>query len=224
MPCVSRRARMTRMRITVKVLHINASSRGENSQSLAVARRLIAELAKSKPIAVDELDLFDCNLPPFDAAAVGAKMALFTGTEADSEQKRAWAKVKAVFDRFAAADLYVFNVPLWNNGIPYILKQFIDIVTQPGWAFGFDPASGYCGLLPNRRACIVHASGVYHGGIAANFGSDFATPYLEDWLRFIGVEAIDHIHVAPTVVNADFAKTKAEAEATAEALARTLAA
>ena len=62
-----------------------------------------------------------------------------------------WSQVETVFKRFAAADVYVINTPLWNNGIPYALKQFIDLVTQPGWTFGFDPASGYKGLMTGKH-------------------------------------------------------------------------
>lgn len=202
----------------MKVLHINASTRKEESQSLAVAERLIAKLQSTPGTTVDRLDLFDGSLPAFDADAVGAKMALFTGTSATAAQRATWTKVEAVFKRFADADVYVVNTPLWNNGIPYVLKQFIDLVTQPGWAFGFDPASGYSGLMTGKRAFVVHASGVYHEGIQPNFGSDFATPYLADWFNFIGVTQLEQIHVAPTVVNVDYATTKAKAIARAEAL------
>jgi LacI family transcriptional regulator len=34
--------------------------------------------------------------------------------------------------RFLAADRLLFSVPMWNAGIPYVLKQFIDVVSQPG--------------------------------------------------------------------------------------------
>ncbi|MFE3839221.1 FMN-dependent NADH-azoreductase [Pseudogemmobacter sonorensis] len=203
----------------MKLLHINASTRGAKSESLAVARHLIAELQNRTSIELDEYNLFEDELPKFDGLAVGAKMALFTGSEAESDQKAAWEKIKAVFDRFASADVYVFNVPLWNNGIPYVLKQFIDVVTQPGWTMGFDVEKGYTGLLNGKKAYVVHASGVYYQGIPDNFGSDFSTSYLDDWLKFIGVEDVEHIHVAPTVVNADFAKTKTDAETKASQLA-----
>lgn len=202
----------------MKILHINASTRGAQSQSLAVAERLIAKLQAVPGTAVDRLDLFDDSLPAFDADAVGAKMALFTGASATEAQKASWAQVEAVFKRFATADVYVVNTPLWNNGVPYALKQFIDLVTQPGWTFGFNPASGYNGLMTGKRAFVVHASGVYHEGIKPNFGSDFATPYLADWFKFIGVTELEQIHVAPTVVNIDYAATKAKAMARAEAL------
>lgn len=202
----------------MKILHINASTRGDESQSLAIAERLIAKLRTTPNTTLDRLNLFDGGLPAFGAEAVGAKMALFTGANATAAQKATWTQIESVFKRFAAADVYVVNTPLWNNGIPYVLKQFIDLVTQPGWTFGFDPAKGYSGLMTGKRAFVVHASGVYHEGIRPNFGSDFATPYLADWFNFIGVTDLEQIHVAPTVVNADYAATKATAIARAEAL------
>ena len=206
----------------MKVMLINASTRGVDSQSLTVAQTLLSEMRRHGSFDLDEFHLFDGHLPAFDGSAVGAKMALFTGAEADASQKAAWEGVKKVFDRFAAADVYVFAAPLWNNGIPYILKQFVDVVTQPGWTFGFDMEKGYSGLLTGKKACIVHASGVYHEHVSANFGSDFATPYLDDWLKFIGVHSVTHIHVAPTVVNRDYAATKGEAERRAAEVAREL--
>ncbi len=203
----------------MKILHINASTRGPESQSLAVAERLITSLRTAPNVILDRLDLFDGSLPAFGAEAVGAKMALFTGSSPTEAQKATWSQIELVFKRFAAADVYVVNTPLWNNGIPYVLKQFIDLITQPGWTFGFDVAKGYSGLMKGKRAFVVHASGVYHEGIQPNFGTDFATPYLADWFNFIGVTDLKQIHVAPTVLNTDYAATKAHAMARAEALA-----
>lgn len=196
----------------MKLLHINASTRKTDSQSLTVAQTFTEELGRKIALETDLFDLFADDLPEFDGQAVGAKMALFTAGDFTEEQKKVWERIKQVFDRFASADAYVFNVPLWNNGIPYKLKQFIDVVTQPGWAFGFDPQKGYSGLLTGKKAVIIHASGVYYEGIPSGFGSDFATAYLEDWLKFIGIDDTTHIHVAPTVMNTDYKTTKTSAE------------
>lgn len=196
----------------MKVLHINSSTRDQNSQSLLIAKQIIGNLKakNSDSIILDEFNLFEDSLPAFDKTAVGAKMALFTGQDSNSAEKEAWTNIKKVFDRFAEADVYVFNIPLWNNNIPYILKQFIDLVSQPGWSFGFDPSTGYTGMLNGKKAYLVFASGVYYHGIQPNFGSDFATPYMNDWLKFIGVTDIENIHVSPTVLNIDYEKTKNE--------------
>ncbi|KRI54454.1 FMN-dependent NADH-azoreductase [Acinetobacter pittii] len=195
------------------------STRSENSQSLLIAEQVITQLKiKHADLVIDEFNLFEDDLPAFDKNAVAAKMTLFTGQDSNSKEKEAWTKIKEVYDRFASADIYVFNVPLWNNNISYILKQFIDVITQPGWAFGFDPSTGYAGLLDNKKAYVVIASGVYYQGISNNFGSDFATPYLNNWLKFIGVSDIENIHISPTVVNTDYEKTKQDVMSNVEKL------
>ena len=64
------------------------------------------------------------------------------------------------------ADGYLFSVPMWNAGVPYILKQFIDVVSQPGMVFAFDPAAGYTGLLTGKKAASIYTSAVYGPGAA----------------------------------------------------------
>ena len=41
---------------------------------------------------------------------------------------------------------------MWNFGVPYKLKHYLDVLTMPGTLFGFDPATGYIGLLKDKRA------------------------------------------------------------------------
>ncbi|AYF78407.1 flavodoxin family protein [Nocardia yunnanensis] len=183
------------------LLHINASARGAHSQSRALARTFIDGLTARDPeLTVDTLDLFDAKLPDFGTHAAEAKLALFTGRDQTPEQLAAWEQARTVFDRFAAADLYVLNIPIWNAGVPYIFKQWVDIVTQPGWAFNFDPQTGYSGLLGQKRAVTVYTSGVHQPGVPVEFGSDFATPFVADWLNFVGIKDISEIRFAPTVL------------------------
>ena len=58
-------------------------------------------------------------------------------------------------------------VPMWNGGIPYRLKQYIDIIHQPGLLFGLDPAKGYFGLLQGKRAVLALTSGAYSPAAAS---------------------------------------------------------
>ncbi len=206
----------------MKLLHVNASPRGEDSYSLEVARHFIAKFADRHDVKIDRLDLFSSDLPEFGEVATGAKMALFSGREQTKEEVAAWAEIRAVFDRFAAADMYVFNVPIWNNGIPYKLKHFIDLVTQPGWSFGFDPEAGYSGMMTDRKAVVVHASGVWHTDVSENFGSDFSTPVLQGWLNFLGILDLHEVRVQPTVLTADLETIKAAALKRAAAVASAL--
>jgi FMN-dependent NADH-azoreductase len=109
-------------------------------------------------------------------------------------------------------------VPMWNGGIPYRLKLYIDIMTQPGLLFGFDPAKGYSGLLKDKRATVIYTSGVYAPGVPAAFGIDHHSTYFDDWLRFIGITDITTVRFQPTLLTADYdGGLKAALNAAAEA-------
>lgn len=197
------------------ILHINASPRGDNSESLRLARYFLGSVqaAGTSGIELDTLNLFDDGaLPAFGTTAAAAKMAVFSGQDQTPEQLIAWESARAVFDQFAAADAYVFNIPMWNAGVPYVLKQWIDIITQPGWSFGFDPEKGYSGLMEGKQAVAIHTSGVYAPGAPAAFGSDFSTTFFADWLSFVGIEDATHVRFAPTVLNGDVDGTRKIAE------------
>ncbi|MBP2322187.1 FMN-dependent NADH-azoreductase [Kibdelosporangium banguiense] len=183
-----------------KVLHISASPRGEASESLAIAHTFLETYQEIHPgHEVTTFDLWDGSLPAFGPDAAAAKMAVFAGQEPSSE---AWAKAVATFERINAADKYVFSVPMWNAGIPYILKQLIDVISQPGMLFSFDPAAGYTGLLRGKKAAVIYTSAVYGEGLAPAFGADFQQPYLENWLQWAGIHDITPIQFRPNLVTA----------------------
>ncbi|MEU0558290.1 NAD(P)H-dependent oxidoreductase [Dactylosporangium sp. NPDC006015] len=187
-----------------KLLHISASPRGTRSESLALASRFLQVYGEQHPDhEIAEWDLWDGTLPAFGPAAAGAKMDVFAGVEPTGEGAAAWAAARAAFDRFAAADKLLFSVPMWNAGVPYILKQFIDVVSQPGLVFGFDPAEGYSGLLTGRKAAVVYTSAVYGEGRGPAFGADFQRPFFEEWLRWAGITDITPVTFRPNLATAD---------------------
>ncbi len=205
------------------LLHLSASPRGERSDSLAIARTFLQTVAAERPdIRVDEWDLWDGSLPAFGADAAAGKYAVFAGAEHTPAEAAAWADVRRTFERFAAADAYLFSVPMWNHGIPYVLKQFIDVVSQPGLLYGFDPEAGYTGLLTGRQAVVIYTSGVYGEGRSPEFGVDFQQPYLDSWLRWAGVEEIESVSFRPTLATADPEAGRRDALAAAVAAARGL--
>jgi FMN-dependent NADH-azoreductase len=199
----------------MKLLHLSASPRGAQSESFALARTFLAALPPD--VTVDEWDLWDGTLPAFGPEAAAAKMAVFAGETPTSD---AWTAAKDAFERFAAADAYLFSVPMWNHGIPYVLKQLIDVVSQPGMVFGFDPEHGYTGLLTGRSAIALYTSAVYGEDRPPAFGEDFQRPYLESWLRWAGVADIASVQFRPNLATADAEQGRTTAHAEAAALAR----
>jgi FMN-dependent NADH-azoreductase len=147
-------------------------------------------------------------------------MSVFAGRRPEGEQGDAWADVLRVFERFNAADRYLFTVPMWNHGVPWPLKHLIDTISQPGMVFGFDPEAGYSGLLEGKRAVVVYTSGVYGPGRPRAFGSDFHSTYFNDWLQWAGIRDITEIRFQPTIATADPGALRERALAEARALGR----
>ncbi len=186
------------------VLHVSASPRGERSESLALARLFLDTYAEQDPDAtIEEWDLWDGSVPEFGAAATEGKMNTFAGIDLDGPAVAAWRQVTATFERFAAADAYLFSLPMWNAGIPYKLKQLIDVVSQPGMVFSFDPEAGYTPLLRGRQAAVLYTSAIYAPGRGPAFGSDFQAPYLRDWLAWAGIDDVREVFFRPTIATAD---------------------
>jgi FMN-dependent NADH-azoreductase len=185
-----------------RLLHIGSSPRGAASESLQIAEQFLATYRERHPDhEVETWDLWDGSLPAFGPAAAGAKMTVFGGGAPQAEQAAAWREAQAAFARFDAADRLLFSVPMWNAGVPYILKQLIDVISQPGMIFGVDPETGYSHLLADRgkKAAVIYTSAVWGPPLGAEFGRNFQSTYFDDWLRWTGITDITEIRYHPTL-------------------------
>jgi len=202
-----------------KLFYVKASPRGAESKSSAMADAYLAALRERLPgLAVDILDLAREHIPDFDGNKVAAKMAAIAGQEHDGPQKTAWDEITTIASRFISADHYLIAVPMWNGGIPYRLKQYIDVIHQPGLLWGLDPKTGYFGLLKNKKAVLALTSGAYGPSMPSPaFGIDHHSTYLRSWLNQAGVTDIEEIRFQPTLLAPDpkgsFDAALAEAQA-----------
>ncbi len=197
------------------------SPRGVRSRSDMVARRLIERLGVAQ---LEALDLASANLPPFDGSTIEGRYDLIEGRDVRSEVIEAWEGIGRTVEHFLSFDTYVFSVPMWNFGVPWRLKQYIDVLTQPGLAFTAD-ATGVTGLAAGRRAILVcsGALDIRPGQPGAEL--DFQTAFMKAWLGFIGITDVHEVQVRPTYgspedVEAAMQRAYADADALAEALLR----
>jgi len=207
-----------------RLLYIGGSPRKERSRSAMVADRFLARLKERYPaLSVERLDVFDIDLPAFDQDAVAGRYHLLAGNAVDPEQADAWRGLKKWTDQFLSFDSYLIATPMWNFGIPYRLKQYIDILTQPGLTFRNDSDGNVEGLAQGRRAIIVAASAMPFGSLPEIDGLDFQLAYLKAWLGFIGVTDIGAVRVAGTFGPDDVvAAAMAQAFTDADRLADTM--
>jgi len=200
-----------------KLLYIQASPRHSASRSIAVADAYLAALkARDPSLEVDTIELWDAGLPEFDGNRANAKLTVFAGGVNEGAQATLWDEIVDIASRFTRADRYLFAIPMWNGGIPYKLKQYIDLIHQPGLTFGFDPEKGYFGLLKEKSATLVYTSGAFSEAFPSPaFGVDHQSTYMRSWLNQAGVIDLEEIRYQPTILTADsdgdFARAKAEA-------------
>lgn len=203
------------------LLHIQASPR-ERSHSRAVAEAFLEVYKKKNPRdSVSTIDLFNTELPPFDGLVVQAKYNILHGQAHSPQELAAWKKVEGLIEDFKSADKYLWSLPMWNFGIPYRLKHYLDILVQPGYTFSYSPEKGYQGLVTGRPALLVCARGGSYGSETQAGGMDFQRPYMELILGFMGFKDIRAILVEPTLQGGPQAAERARQEAIV--LARSMA-
>lgn len=183
-----------------KLLHIQASPRIGRSASIAVAEHFLDVYRAAHPgETVETLNLWEADLPEFDGATIDAKYAVMHGQTHTPTQLEAWSAVVRIADHFKSADKYLFSLPMWNFGIPYKLKHFIDLLVQPGLAFSFTPEAGYTGLITSKPAVAIYARGGAYGPGSGAESYDAQSTYLRQILGFIGFTDIKEIFVESTL-------------------------
>jgi FMN-dependent NADH-azoreductase len=194
-----------------KLFHLRCSPRGA-SESSAAAEAFLARFQKARPDwDIDVMDIWRETLPEFEGEVLEAKYARLGGRSFSAAQRDAFAVVERMAMRFALADRVLISTPMWNFGIPYKLKQWFDLIVQPGLTFRFDPTQGYVPLLKNRPTIVILASG---GDFVTGMNRgriDMASPYLREILRFIGVSDVRFALIGPTAGPGEPARSAREA-------------
>jgi FMN-dependent NADH-azoreductase len=186
--------------IMSRLLYIQASPRGKRSHSIAVADAFVKAYRQKNPN--DEivlLNVFDASIPRFDGPAVQAKYTIMHGQSHSKEELQVWKDVEKVIEQFVSADKYVLAVPMWNFSIPYRLKQYIDLLVQPGYTFGYSEEKGYEGLVVGKPLLAVYARGGEYSAGSDTELFDLQKKYIELIFGFIGFRDIRSIVVEPTL-------------------------
>ncbi|BBD07284.1 FMN-dependent NADH-azoreductase [Desulfovibrio ferrophilus] len=184
-----------------RLLYIKASPREERSHSIAVADAF-SEAWKEANAGGEVVikNIFEEDLPPFDGFRVQAKYNIMHGKEHSAEQKQAWEEIEKLIAEFKSFDRFVFAVPMWNFSIPYRLKQYIDLIVQPGYTFGMNE-TGYFGMVEGAKALTVYASGgeYQEGNPLETF--NFQSTYLRSVLGFMGITDVIEIEPRGTLMD-----------------------
>ena len=189
------------------LLHIVATPRGHESNTIRVSNALLEELhEKHSDLTVKVLDLFKADLPSVAGENIESKYKLMTGQQLDASHQESWKQIEANITRFLDADIYLITTPMWNFGIPYALKYYIDAIVQPGYLFRYNEQGYPEGLVHGKKMiCVTSRGGDYSPNTPMNT-LDFVEPYLRAIFNFVGITDITFINAQPMDVTLDIRK------------------
>lgn len=187
------------------LLQINASLAGANGQSSRLAQHFVADWQAQHPEGrVITRDLASEPVPHLTAERF---QAFLSQPDARTEEQRAVnAYSDALIEEIKGADTLVFAVPMYNFSIPSTLRAYFDHIARAGVTFRYT-ATGPEGLLKGKKAYVF----ITRGGFYAD-AADTQTPYLKQFLGFIGITDVSFIF-AEGLAMGDDAREKSLAQA-----------
>ncbi|MEV6225015.1 NAD(P)H-dependent oxidoreductase [Nocardia fluminea] len=179
-----------------QLLRLDASPRRSRSHTRTLAGEFVARWSASRPDdTVIRRDLG--HEPPPHLTEEWIAAAFTTPVDRTPQMREVLAYSDQLVDELFAADVLVLAVPMYNFGVPAMLKAYIDQIVRVGRTFSFDPeaAAPYTPLVSGKRAFVIVGTGdagYEMGGPLASM--NHVEPYLRTALGFIGIEDVEFVY------------------------------
>lgn len=179
-----------------------------------MAQNFINELKNTNPGAQVKIrDLITTAPPHLDNFTINS---FYTPVENRTpEAAKAVELSDLLTDELLNADTIVLVTPMWNFGVPSVVKAWIDHVSRAGKTFSYT-AEGIVGLAKGKKVFVITSSGsVFSEGQFKSY--DMLEPYLRTFFGFIGITDVTMIRAegirGPAEEEAALLKTTAEIKA-----------
>ena len=193
------------------LLQIRSSLFSANGQSSQLAERFVAAWRAANPHGeVITRDVAAEPVPHLDAARFGAFLA--KPGERTPEQQAVLDYSDRLIAELQRADVVVLGLPMYNFGIPSQLKAYFDHIARAGVTFRYTD-KGSEGLLTGKRVYVFTA----RGGLYAGTPADTETPYVRDFLAFLGLRDVEFVFaeglaISPASKDESLAKARAQVD------------
>ncbi|EPJ49356.1 MAG: fmn-dependent NADH-azoreductase 1 [Osedax symbiont Rs2] len=169
---------------TTNILKINSSGRIDGSVTRQLTGLLTQHLVASSTAPNAENNIIErdlaTGLPFYDETWIGAN---FTAADERSEEQRTALELSdQLIDEIQQSEHIVIATPIYNFSLPAVLKAWVDLIARAKVTFKYTE-NGPVGLLKNKKAYLVMAS----GGVSIGSENDFASHFLKYFLAFVGI-------------------------------------
>ncbi|MEU4414144.1 FMN-dependent NADH-azoreductase [Nocardia salmonicida] len=179
-----------------QLLQLDASPRRSRSHTRTLTGEFVARWSEGRPgDTVIRRDLG--HEPPPHLTEEWIAAAFTAPAQRTPQMREVLAHSDRLVDELFASDVLVLGVPMYNFGVPAMLKAYIDQIVRIGRTFSFDPdaAAPYTPLTSGKRAFVIVGTGdagYEMGGPLASM--NHVEPYLRTALGFIGVDDVEFVY------------------------------
>lgn len=171
----------------MKIVHIDSSIAGREATSSILAKSVVDRLVSGQDAQVHYRDLNQEGLGHLtDEVFAGFRL---DAVERNETQQTAAKRSESYIEELRDADALVLAVPMYNFSTPSTVKAWIDHVARAGVSFTYG-ANGPEGLLNVKKAYVVSTRGGQYAGSAF----DHQSPWIEQVLKFVGVQEVEFIY------------------------------
>lgn len=168
------------------LLSILVSPRGDYSVSRTLSAQFVEQWKKNHPQG--KVVTRDLNATPLPFVDLPWIAGAYTPTEQHSpEMEKALQISNELIAELKAADQIVIATPMYNFTVPAILKAWIDHVVRIGETF----SASYEGLLKNKKATVLIASGSVYAPGSQMAGLNVESSYMKQIFGFIGITDVE---------------------------------
>jgi FMN-dependent NADH-azoreductase len=188
----------------LNILRIDGSMRREGSITRSLTDDVISRLSEGSDVKVTTRDLLN-GVDLIDEQWLAANWT--PAAERSPEAKTALAASDTLVEEVKAADVLVLAAPIYNFSVPGAVKAWIDQIARAGETFKYTE-NGPVGLLEDKRAVVILAS----GGTQVGSEIDFASDYLKHIMGFIGISDVELVYADKLMAQADEAQAQAQSQ------------
>ncbi len=170
------------------LLHIKASLFADHGQSSQLSDAYVAAWRQRHAEGqVITRDFARAPMPHLDGATLEAFVT--PPAQRNAAQQAAVDHSDRLIAELALADVVVIGLPMYNLGMPSMLKAWFDHVMRAGKTFRYTEA-GPQGLLAGKKAVVFATRGGRYAGTAG----DVQTQYVRNLLGFIGISDVEFVY------------------------------
>ncbi len=176
----------------MNVLHVCANPKPtEESVSKQLAAAFFGKLIELKPeVELVNVDLYD-EKPPFYSYELYRAVwnpVFDENYERSKVEEMATNYATKQVELFNNADVLVLTMPMWNYGVPAVMKAWIDQILCPGLTFDISKQDGVKPLHKIKSIVLLVASG---GVYKEDDERDALSRQIRHSFEFIGIEDLE---------------------------------